>query len=141
MQIGVWLQPGSPRRWGNFLCGLGPKVLVRTGSGWLSAQWQKWKEVAFEGWSRGTGKSGCNDAFWVVVRWSWSLLLISGFLIKFYSRRSTYSLINGRWEGCSLTFLVRYRLLWCFDGGYMIKCPKLLCFKEGSYICCAVNST
>lgn len=103
-QIGVWLQPGSPRPWGNFWCSLGPKVPVRMGCSWIFAQWQKWQEVVFEDWSRGTGKSGCNDAFCVVVHWSWSLLLIGGFLIKFNSCRSTYSLINGRWGGLLVDF-------------------------------------
>lgn len=38
------------------------------------------EEVVFEGWLRGTGKSGGNNVFWVVVRWS--LSLIDGFLIN-----------------------------------------------------------
>lgn len=38
------------------------------------------EEVVFESWLRGTGKSRGNDAFWVAVLWS--LSLIDGFLIN-----------------------------------------------------------
>lgn len=80
MQRGAWLRPGSPWLWGNSPGSLGRKVPVGMGSSWMFAQWQKWKEVVSEGWSRGRGKSKCNDAFWVAVRSSRSALLIGDFL-------------------------------------------------------------
>lgn len=89
--------------------------------------------VVFEGWSRGTGKSRCNDAFWVVL-----VFVINCWHFDKMYQLWKYLLTNGRWGGLRADFSRELQASVVFWQGEHDQNPKITLFhrRQLCVLCC-----